>query len=136
MQEMKQCIDAEYLPLEEVGVCVQKAFKKIYDWQHKHDVDAYSRINILLTDGRRMIATRYVSHPDVLPLSLHYALGRRVNTTDSGELLVPVCENEKPEIILLASEALNDTIGEWKEVPVNHMLLIDEYMNLSLRQIR
>jgi glutamine amidotransferase len=136
MQEMKQYTDKEYLPLEEVGACVQKAFKKVYQWQQQHDLDTYSRINILLTDGRRMIATRYISHLDAMPLSLHYALGRRVNTTDSGELLVPVCENEKPEIILLASEALNDTIGEWKEVPVNHMLLIDEYMNLSLRPIR
>jgi glutamine amidotransferase len=137
MQEMKLCVDAEYLPLEEVAACVQKAFTQVHEWQQKYHNEVPSRINILLTDGRRMIATRYVSHPGSMPLSLHYALGRRVNLTeDSGEMLIPVSENEKPEIILLASEALNDTLEEWKEVPVNHMLLIDEYMNLSLRPIR
>jgi glutamine amidotransferase len=135
MQQVKQ-LNGEHRNLEAVAACVQEAFKQVRTWQETHDLDSYSRINSLLTDGSRMIATRYVSYPDAPALSLHYALGRRVDDSDSGELLVPVQENEKPEVVLLASEALNDTIGQWKEVPVNHMLLIDEYMNLSLRPIK
>lgn len=136
MQQMKHCVDAKHVPLEDVAASVQKAINQVHAWQKTHDLDTYSRINSLLTDGNRMIAMRYVSYPDAPALSLHYALGRRVNDSNSGEIVVPVKENEKPEVILLASEALNDTVEEWKEVPVNHMLLVDEYMNLSLRPIR
>lgn len=135
MQQLKQ-INGMNANLENVAACVQKAIQQVHDWQKIHDMESFSRINCLLTDGNRMIAVRYVSYPDAPALSLHYTLGRRVNDTDSGELLLPVENNEKPEVVLLASEALNDTIGEWKEVPVNHMLLVDEYMNLSLRPIR
>jgi glutamine amidotransferase len=136
MQHMKQHPDASNLPIEEVASCIQESMHQVHHWQKVHNLDTCSRINSVLTDGRRMIATRYVSHPGASPLSLHYALGRRVNDTDTGELVVPINPNEKPEVVLLASEPLTDTIEEWKEVPVNHMLLIDEFMNLSLRQIK
>jgi predicted glutamine amidotransferase len=136
MQQMKQYADLTDAPLEEVAACLQKAIDLVHRWQVKHDLDRHSRINSLLTDGNRMIAMRYVSCPDAQPLSLYYALGRHVNDPRAKEMLEPVCENEKPEVVLLASEALNDTLDEWKEVPVNHMLLIDQYMNLSLRPIK
>lgn len=136
MQQMKERANVANAPLEEVAASLQQALHLVHHWQAKHDLDTHSRVNSLLTDGNRMIATRYVSCPEAPALSLFYALGRRVNKAGEKEMLVPVDKNEKPEVILLASEALNDTLQEWKEVPVNHMLLVDEYMNLSLRPIR
>ena len=75
-----------------------------------HDT-AFSRLNTALTDGKRLIATRYVSDEAEDSLSLHYCIHKHSN----GD-----------PYIIVASEPLTDYFQEWSEVPENHMITIDE----------
>ncbi|MEE9451599.1 MAG: hypothetical protein V3V61_02455 [Gammaproteobacteria bacterium] len=43
--------------------------------------------------------------------------------------------NTTPGALLIASERLTDYAKEWQEVPVNHMLLVDQQLNVSLQSI-
>lgn len=81
-----------------------------------HDT-AFSRLNTAFTDGKRLIATRYVSDKTESSLSLYYC----THTHESGEAY-----------IIVASEPLTDYFQEWSEVPENHMITIDEYFKIKL----
>jgi glutamine amidotransferase len=89
-----------------------------------------SYYNICLTDGHRIVATRYCTHLKKKPLSLHYLVG---NTFSNQELWI---KNEgQPSFIVVSSERLNDLADEWVDVPVQHMLLIDENKAIQLRPL-
>ncbi len=77
-----------------------------------------SRINTVLTDGQRLLITRYVTHPEQeVALSLYTHLMREF----AG----------MPSAVVVASEPLSDYAKEWTEVPVNTMLLIDAQFNFT-----
>ena len=86
------------MPLEDA---IKKAFKWINNAQAEGD---FSRLNIVITDGRDMIATRFSSTNNKI-LSLSYS-------------------KAKGESFIIASEPLDDHVAEWHEVPINHYLYI------------
>lgn len=81
---------------------------------------AFSRLNTVLTDGKQLLATRYISDTAQESLSLHYCTHNHKN----GDAY-----------IIVASEPLTDYHEEWSEVPENHMLLVDENLNINIRLI-
>lgn len=87
-----------------------------------------SYFNLCLTDGRRVVATRYCSSPRHKPLTLHYLTG-----------YIPpalgVWEQEEKKLVyaVVSSEKLNDLNMGWEEVPPQHMVLVDENKSVALR---
>jgi predicted glutamine amidotransferase len=71
----------------------------------------FSRINIAITNGDELIATRFVSKGEK-SLSLKY--------TNNFEV-----ENKLSSLVL-SSEPLNDDDGLWKDVPENHYIYINK----------
>lgn len=94
----------QYIRHEDLSL--EKATLKAIDWivtqQASRGHDNFSRINIALTDGHSIIATRFASK-EKNNLSLFYAL------TDNS--------------IIISSEKLDKTCDSWVEVPDNHYLL-------------
>jgi glutamine amidotransferase len=119
--------------LSDIAQAVREAISQITTLQKTLPGDPFSRINIAITDGKQMIVTRYVSSTDQEALSLHYALGDYIDT-DSAETVMHDT-SQKPGAVIIASEPLTDYTNEWREVPANHMLLIDEQLNVSLESI-
>ena len=83
---------------------IKKAFECIVNAQSSQKDPSLSRLNIVITDGSEMIATRFSSKGSNT-LSLSYA------RSDDNSVIV-------------ASEPLDNHLNEWDEVPVNHYLLI------------
>jgi glutamine amidotransferase len=81
-----------------------------------------SYYNLCLTDGERMIATRYCSDKKFKPSSLHYVICHDDEQSSSPKKHA----HQKPKYVLISSERLTDLKQDWKTVPVNHMLLVDE----------
>ena len=87
------------------GMTLADAVKKAFSWVTKaQNKDDYSRLNIVITNGKEMIATRY-SNIESKILSLSYSI-------------------EESESFIISSEPLDDHISVWNEVPVNHYLHI------------
>lgn len=76
-------------------------------------MEANFRINAALTNGQIMAVIRYSHLAETLPHTLYF----------SPSIL--------PEALLIASEKLTEGANTWKEIPSNHVLLIEE--NLSYR---
>lgn len=79
--------------------------------------EADFRINAVLTNGKVMAVIRYSNKEDKLPHSLYY----------STTIL--------PEGLLVASEKLTGGENTWKEIPVNHALLIENNLTSSMKAL-
>lgn len=89
-----------------------------------------SYFNICLTDGRKMVATRYCSSVKKKPLTLHYLVGYVLSTQGLW-----VKEEGKPSYVVISSEKLTDLDLGWVEVPPQNMILVDQKRNISLRPL-
>jgi glutamine amidotransferase len=98
---------------------VKKAFKWVKSAQKAQGKGDYSRINIVISSGHEMIATRFVSKGDKA-LSLTYS-------------------KETETSVVVASEPIDYHVAEWTDVPVNHYVHIKNDANsidiLSLEDI-
>lgn len=91
-----------------------------------------SYYNFCLTDGRRIVATRYCSSENKKPLSLHYLIGNDFSTPQG----LWEKEEDKPAYVVVSSEKLNDLDVGWVEVPAQNMILVDENRSIQLRPIK
>ena len=87
---------------------VQKAIHWVVDSQ-KNDND-FCRINIVITDGKELMATRFVSK-EQRPLSLSYLISENQNEVSS---------------LTISSEPLDGQNGLWREVPTNSYLYLSK----------
>ncbi|OGV27174.1 MAG: class II glutamine amidotransferase [Legionellales bacterium RIFCSPHIGHO2_12_FULL_37_14] len=76
-----------------------------------------SYFNICLTDGERIIATRYCSDKTLEPASMHYVIGY------------------SNEFVLVASERLAHLKENWQTVPANNLLLVHKNRTVELNPI-
>jgi glutamine amidotransferase len=81
-----------------------------------------TKLNCTFTNGKQFVATRYCSSSDVEPVSLYYSKRLASNGQDVTGYII-------------ASEPLNDYASDWDEVPLNHALLIDEALELSIKPL-
>ncbi|MBT8486060.1 MAG: class II glutamine amidotransferase [Phycisphaerales bacterium] len=90
-----------------------------------------SQINLAVTDGRRAVVTRYATGA-ARPNSLYVDTGEEFNCTDG------VCHMRRDggerAAVIVASEPLSDDSG-WKPVAADHMLLIDETLQIETRPL-
>ena len=111
-----------------VADVLQETILRIEDVIREFGHTGISYYNVCLTDGKRIVATRYTSHKKKKPLTLHYLVGYVLATHGLW-----IKEEGKPAYIVVSSEKLNDLAEGWEDVPEQHMLLIDENKNIQLR---
>ena len=92
-----------------------------------------SYFNICLTDGERLLATRYCTNAKLVPESMHYSLGSRFVASNGRYHMLP--SNKKNGSLLVTSEKLTNFDIEWHDVPANHMLLVAADLTIQLRPL-
>ena len=85
---------------------VLHSINKINSMQKKLPGTNNMKLNIVVSDGEQMLATRYNSSTTDLAPSLYYCTK----------------ENSKSGEVLIASEPLDDYSVGWREVPTNHFV--------------
>jgi glutamine amidotransferase len=99
----------------------------------QYSKDGPSFFNICLTDGNRIVASRYCSNKRILPESLHFSVGSQfVARQGHYHMVQDVLQN----CILVTSEKLTNFNAEWKDVPANHFLIVDKDWSIQLREIK
>ncbi len=89
--------------------------------QQYTDATNPSYFNVCITDGKRLLASRYCSDKNTAPESLHYL--------DNGNF------NDSLNIkgVVIASEELTDVSNRWQIIPANHLILVDEDLSITFR---
>lgn len=88
-----------------------------------------SNLNLVVTDGRQAVVTRYSSDGSA-PNSLHIHTGHRYSC-DGGNARLDRCEDPT---VLVASEPLTQD-DSWQSVPPNHMVVIDDSLEVDIRKL-
>ena len=88
----------------------------------KSDISDPCRLNFGLTDGRTVIATKFVTDPGEQPHTLYVAEGERFENQDG--VYVMTAAKDLPEAIIIASEPVTIERSYWKPVPVNHCVMV------------
>jgi predicted glutamine amidotransferase len=90
-------------------------------------------LNMAMTDGKFVVATRYVSDPKEEALTMYHSEGSRYVVEDG------ITRMEAPEdddhAVLVVSEKLTDG-KEWTLIPQNHLVMVEENLNVRVRPIK
>jgi predicted glutamine amidotransferase len=137
LQEMRQNPDL-------VGA-VRQVFNKIKKAQEAAGEGAYSLLNIALTNGSFLIATRYATK-DHTPLSLCYAVGSEICRGDRVLVEHPLedqaekknlsdCDSAASHAVIVASEALTDYAAEWVTLGEGEILLVEQDFSKKIENL-
>lgn len=109
----------------------QEAITILDDLLRDEDPTLITKLNIAITNGEEVLATRYISRKDEDTLSLYFTHGDILcHPNDSKQLKLHKAVNTNA--VIIASEILNDCANEWEKIPVNHMLLVHKDLTTEI----
>ena len=109
--------------------CFKETFRAIDELKKAKNLTQSSLYNIVMTDGDRIIATRYSTNPEEETRTLYYT--EKLSTYTYEGVLHTIDAHEARTATLLSSEKLNHS-DVWREVPQNHAVFIDKDMEVTL----
>jgi glutamine amidotransferase len=123
--------------VENLADILEEAFQEILLLSRVFNAEGLSYFNICITDGRRLVVSRYCSDTSVKPLTMHYATGSALASPVRGEKNQSIMLKQgAKKCVLVSSEKLSNVSDEWQMLPPHHFLLVDETMNVSMRKIQ
>lgn len=113
---------------------LEETLQVIADVLKRYKVSGPSFYNLCLTDGQRMIASRYCTDTHTEPRSLHFSQGLEFKKRDRH---YHMCQDKKENnrCVLITSEKLTNFNGEWESVPPSHLLIVDHPFSISLQPL-
>jgi ergothioneine biosynthesis protein EgtC len=90
-------------------------------------------LNMVITNGSFIVATRYVSDPAEEPLTLYHSEGSRYVVEDGITRLE--APSDEDEAVLIVSEKLTDE-AHWTRIPKNHFVVVENSLNVRVRPIK
>jgi ergothioneine biosynthesis protein EgtC len=117
---------------QRIADALAATIRKIVETSRVMNCEGGCRLNLVVSDGERVVASRYTT-ADTDPPSLYYRTGDRY-----------VCENGncrmldasgQPSALIVASEPLSEDDEDWIPIPRNHLILIDVDFSIRLQAI-
>lgn len=99
----------------------------------ENDVREHSYLNLCVSNGKSVIATRYTTNPRVQPASLYYMFGERYVCDEYRCYMLP--DGGQSGAVIIASEPFTAVKSDWTKVARNSMIIVDENLSISFRDI-
>lgn len=115
-----------------MAAALERAVRRVEALVAEEGSGEASRLNVLLSDGRAAVVTRYASEDAGAAETLHLSEGRRYACEDG---VCRMLEGEEHEhAVLVSSEPLS--AGEsWRPVPENHVVLVSDELEVRTRPL-
>jgi glutamine amidotransferase len=94
----------------------------LLDTIQTHAPEGHASLNLGLSNGEWMLATRYTSMPDKSPISLFVSHGH-LSCPSDGDFSLSDCHFPSEEATIIASEPLTDNERAWEEVPPSSIVI-------------
>jgi predicted glutamine amidotransferase len=111
----------------------ERTFAFIQKLMKDNGISEPAYLNMALTDGRFVVATRYVSDGKEEPLTMYHSEGSRYVVEDGVTRMEAPQDDD--QAVLVVSEKLTDG-KEWTLLPANHLVMVEESLNVRVRPIR
>ncbi len=118
---------------DEIVYAMGRMFEDLSALLIENGVRSHSYLNIVVTNGNCMVATRYTTNPSVQPATLYYMYGREYHCR--GDICVMEPSIGQPTAIIIASEPMTARRSDWIKVQRNSMMIVDETMRIHYQDI-
>lgn len=119
---------------ETMADALEDMVRTMENMKKEHSITDQAYLNMVVTDGERTVAMRYISKPEEEePLSLYFSEGSRYECIDGACHMIPAEDENKS--VMVVSEKLTEFASDWKHVPTNHLVLIYKDLSTKLRKI-
>jgi len=99
----------------------------------ENDVREHSYLNICVSNGTSVVATRYTTNPRVQPASLYYMFGKEYVATEGRCFMIP--DEGTSEAIVISSEPFTSVKTDWVKVSRNSMIIIEDDLSIRFADI-
>ncbi len=111
----------------------EHTFTELKKLMAAHGIIEPAYLNMVVTNGLFLVATRYCTDPKEEPLTLYHSEGSRFVVEDG------ITRMEAPEdndhAVLIVSEKLSDD-PNWTMIPPNHFVIVEQTLNVRIRPIK
>ena len=118
----------------EMADVLQETINYLIWLSNKHGIREKQYINVVLTDGRRMVSARYTDDKPENASSLYYSQGSKY-ICEENTCRMRTTEDPSEHAVLIVSEKLTNEVNDWHGIPSNHILLVDVNLETSLRAV-
>eukprot|EP00753_Platysulcus_tardus_P019431 PLAT7200.1.p1 GENE.PLAT7200.1~~PLAT7200.1.p1 ORF type:complete len:500 (+),score=237.63 PLAT7200.1:67-1566(+) len=120
-------------PAELLAAALEDSIRLLNRWSAEAGITTPSLLNFAVTDGRTVVASRYVNKKDAAPASLYMSCGTR--WARAGEHYRMMKLERRDRVVILASERLTGESVDWMPVPRNMMVVITPQVSVRLHPI-
>ena len=120
--------------LEQLVAAVNHVFHDLLIWEQEFKVKETTFLNIALTDGKNMVATRYTSNLKDQAASLFVSSGMYQQEKDN--IRIYGTRHPQKETVIIASEPLTRCREDWQKVERNQIVTVDENNHLSIENMQ
>lgn len=118
--------------VEQMTMALQETIREIQIMKRENGITEPCYINCVISEGKTMVAIRYVSDIAEEASTLYYTEGHHYICDENGIcVMVPAVGMRKEHSVLIVSEKLTGSHKEWKEIPKNFFCVTDE--NLAVK---
>ena len=112
---------AQIVTVDLIAMCLTEAIRHVERLMSKYAKNKVAYINAVISDGRSLVATRYVSDSSCKARSMHFTTGSSFECIE--DQLYVHRGNGDYNMILVASEVLSEQSEYWHDVEPNQMLI-------------
>jgi glutamine amidotransferase len=121
------------LSAEAVIDAFENTFAALKQMMAANGITEAAYLNMVVTNGLFVVATRYVTDPKEEPLTLYHSEGSRYVVEDGiTQLMAP---EDDDHAVLVVSEKLSDD-KDWTLIPPNHFVIVENSLNVKIRPIK
>ena len=129
----KRALDVGRYSTGDLAEAMRATIDQIVRWSRESGCSEPSLLNFALTDGSRVVATRYVNEDSAEPPTLYLTHGSRFEC--QGEVYHMAPSDNGPRAVIISSEPLTLMRDDWEPVPRNHRVTIDSSSTIELAPI-
>ncbi len=118
---------------ETVVDAFEHTYRNLKVMMSKYGILEPAYLNMVVTNGLFIVATRYCSDPKEEPLTLYHSEGSRYVVEDGITRLEAPEDND--HAVLVVSEKLTDD-KNWTIIPPNHFVIVEQSLNVRIRPIK
>jgi glutamine amidotransferase len=117
-------------PLQMAQV-MHEAIERVVELKNELGLESDNYINMAVSDGKNLVALRYVTNVAEDASTLYYSEGSRYECSEGVCRMRSLVAGE-PHSVLIVSEKLTNVVKDWKEVPTNHFIIVNEQHEVTL----
>lgn len=115
---------ADNLSTDDIKNALYLVIKKIIDIRVAAEANTNAFINLAVSDGTSLVATRYATDRNSQPASLFYGVGALELTSGKDFSLHGANTNKT---VIISSEPLTEEVTDWIKVERNHSVVVDKH---------